>query len=150
MFIKKSKYLNFSLIFCSIPLFLSAQNMSELNFPSLGLYDQDKLFILPEKFVIETEVDPEAYILGPGDKIGVSIITGINTAYILTITPTGELWIPDIGPIHISGNNSPDAESKVAKYIHENIFKTSDISLVLLNIRQFKIQVEGSKHHQSY
>jgi protein involved in polysaccharide export with SLBB domain len=65
-------------------------------------------------------------------------------AYILTIIPSGALWIPDIGPIHISGNNIPDAEIKVAKYIHENRFKTADISLVLLNIRQFKIQVIGA------
>ena len=114
------------------------------NFQNIGLDHQDKLIRLPEAFIIETQIDPETYILGPGDKIGVSIITSSNMAYILTITPTGELWIPDIGPIHISGNNTPDAEIKVAKYIHENRYKSADISLVLLNIRQFKIQVIGA------
>ena len=114
------------------------------NFQNIGLNNQDKLIRLPEAFIIETQIDPETYILGPGDKIGLSIITSSNIAYILTITPSGELWIPDIGPIHISGNNIPDAEIKVAKYIHENRFKTADISLVLLNIRQFKIQVIGA------
>ena len=114
------------------------------NFQNFGLNNQDKLVRLPEAFIIETQIDPETYILGPGDKIGLSIITSSNMAYILTITPSGKLWIPDIGPIHISGNNIPDAEIKVAKYIHENRFKTADISLVLLNIRQFKIQVIGA------
>ena len=114
------------------------------NFQNIGLNNQDKLVRLPEAFIIETQIDPESYILGPGDKIGLSIITSSNMAYILTITPSGKLWIPDIGPIHISGNNIPDAEIKVAKYIHENRFKTADISLVLLNIRQFKIQVIGA------
>ena len=114
------------------------------NFPNIGLNNQDKLIRLPEAFIIETQIDPETYILGPGDKIGLSIITSSNMAYILTIIPSGALWIPDIGPIHISGNNIPDAEIKVAKYIHENRFKTADISLVLLNIRQFKIQVIGA------
>ena len=114
------------------------------NFQNIGLNNQDKLVRLPEAFIIETQIDPETYILGPGDKIGLSIITSSNMAYILTIIPSGALWIPDIGPIHISGNNTPDAETKVTKYIHENIFKTSDISLVLLNIRQFKIQVIGA------
>ena len=92
---------------------------------------------MTEAFIIETEVNPETYILGPGDKMGLSILTSANIVYILTITPSGELWIPDIGPIHISGNNIPDAEIKVAKYIHKNRFKTSDLSLVILNIRQF-------------
>ena len=114
------------------------------NFQNIGLNNQDKLIRLPEAFIIETKIDPEIYILGPGDKIGLSIITSSNMAYILTITPSGKLWIPDIGPIHISGNNIPDAEIKVAKYIHENRFKTANISLVLLNIRQFKIQVIGA------
>ena len=114
------------------------------NFQNIGLNNQDKLIRLPEAFIIETQIDPETYILGSGDKIGLSIITSSNMAYILTITPSGKLWIPDIGPIHISGNNIPDAEIKVAKYIHENRFKTADISLVLLNIRQFKIQVIGA------
>ena len=114
------------------------------NFQNIGLNNQDKLVRLPEAFIIETQIDPETYILGPGDKIGLSIITSSNMAYILTITPSGKLWIPDIGPIHISGNNIPDSEIKVAKYIHENRFKTADISLVLLNIRQFKIQVIGA------
>ena len=114
------------------------------NFQNIGLNNQDKLIRLSEAFIIETQIDPEAYILGPGDKIGLSIITSSNMAYILTIIPSGALWIPDIGPIHISGNNIPDAEIKVAKYIHENRFKTADISLVLLNIRQFKIQVIGA------
>ncbi len=114
------------------------------NFQNIGLNNQDKLIRLPEAFIIETQIDPETYILGPGDKIGLSIITSSNMAYILTIIPSGALWIPDIGPIHISGNNIPDAEIKVAKYIHENRFKTADISLVLLNIRQFKIQVIGA------
>ena len=114
------------------------------NLQNIGLDHQDKLIRLPEAFIIETQIDPETYILGPGDKIGLSIITSANIAYILTITPSGELWIPDIGSIHISGTNTSDAEIIVAKYIHENKFKSSDISLVLLNIRQFKIQVVGA------
>lgn len=114
------------------------------NFQNIGLDNQDKLVRLPEAFIIETQINPETYFLGPGDKIGLSIITSSNMAYILTITPSGELWIPDIGPIHISGKNIPNAEIKVAKFIHENRYKTSDISLVLLNIRQFKIQVIGA------
>ena len=132
------------LIFWVFTLYSFFQPLTGQNFQNIGLENQDKLIRLPEVFVIETQIDPQSYILGPGDKIGLSIITSSNMAYILTIAPSGELWIPDIGPTHISGNNIPDAEIKVADYIHENRFKTADISLVLLNIRQFKIQVIGA------
>ena len=39
-----------------------------------GFDNKDKLIKLSETFVIETEIDPTVYILGPGDKIGLNII----------------------------------------------------------------------------
>jgi hypothetical protein len=71
------------------------------NLQNLGFENKDKVLRLPETFVIEPEIDPQTYILGPGDKIGLSIITSANMAYVMTITPTGYLWIPDFGAIHI-------------------------------------------------
>ena len=132
------------LILWVFTLYSFIQPLIGQNFQNIGLENQDKLIRLPEVFVIETQIDPQSYILGPGDKIGLSIITSSNMAYILTIVPSGELWIPDIGPIHISGNNIHSAENKVIKYVHKNRSKAVDISLVLLNIRQFRIQVSGA------
>ena len=114
------------------------------NLQNLGLDNQDKVLRLPETFVIESEIDPEIYILGPGDKIGLSIITSANMAYVMTITPTGKLWIPDLGAVHISGMNIKSAEAKVAQYVHDNRFKSADVILLVLNIRHFKIQVIGA------
>ena len=78
-------------------MFLHTMIVFGQNFSNLGLENKDKIIRLPESFVIETEIDPETYILGPGDKIGLSIITSANIAYIINITPAGDLWIPDIG-----------------------------------------------------
>ena len=114
------------------------------NFQNIGLDNQDKLIRLPEAFIIETQIDPKTYILGPGDKIGLSIITSANIAYVMTITPTGYLWIPDFGEVHISGMDIKSAEAKVKQYIQENRFKSADVILVILNIRHFKNQVVGA------
>ncbi len=40
------------------------------NLQNLGFENKDKVLRLPETFVIESEIDPQTYILGPGDKIG--------------------------------------------------------------------------------
>ena len=114
------------------------------NLQNLGFENKDKVLRLPETFVIESEIDPQTYILGPGDKIGLSIITNANMAYVMTITPTGYLWIPDFGEIHISGMDIKSAEAKVKQYIQENRFKSADVTLVILNIRHFKNQVIGA------
>ena len=65
-------------------------------------------------------------------------------AYVMTITPTGHLWIPDFGEIHISGIDIKSAEAKVKNYIQENRFKSADVVLVILNVRHFKNQVVGA------
>ena len=62
----------------------------------------------------------------------------------MTITPMGDLWIPDVGAVHISGMNIKTAEVRVSEYIKENRFKSAEITLVILNIRHFKIQVIGA------
>ena len=87
------------------------------NLQNLGLADKDKILRLPESFVVENQINPETYILGPGDKIGLSIITNSNMAYILTITPMGNLWIPDMGAIHLSGMNLNSAKTKESKLL---------------------------------
>ena len=120
------------------------------NLQNLGFENKDKVLRLPETFVIESEIDPQTYILGPGDKIGLSIITNANMAYVMTITPTGYLWIPDFGEIHISGMDIKSAEAKVKQYIQENRFKSADVTLVILNIRHFKNQVIGAVMNPSF
>ena len=54
------RFLVFSLIFS----LLVGQNLQ-----NLGFENKDKVFRLPETFVIESEIDPQTYILGPGDDI---------------------------------------------------------------------------------
>ena len=100
---------------------------------NFGLDNKDKVLRFPETFIIESEIDPEMYILGPGDKVGVSIITSSNASYILTITPSGELWLPDIGSIYLSGENIINAKNKLLKFVQENRSSAASISLILLN-----------------
>jgi len=104
---------------------------------------------IDEYFVLEKDIDPEQYILGPGDKIGISITTSSDILsfiepYITIITPTGDVWIPDIGSINISGETIQNAEEHIIKFIKKNKLKSADVSMVLLDVRKFKIQVVGA------
>ena len=141
----KSMFINIRNIIIQIIAFsFIISTLMGQNLQNLGFENKDKVLRLPETFVIESEIDPQTYILGPGDKIGLSIITNANMAYVMTITPTGYLWIPDFGEIHISGMDIKSAEAKVKQYIQENRFKSADVTLVILNIRHFKNQVIGA------
>ena len=115
-----------------------------INNRSLDITDSDKLIRLPETFIIETEIDPKTYILGPADKVGLSIMSTSHLTYILTVMPSGQLWIPEIGIVAVSGLTIPDAEMKVQKYIQDEKYNSAEVSLILLNIRKFKVQISGA------
>ena len=100
----------------------------------MDISNSDKLIRLPESFIIETEIDPKTYILGPADKVGLSIMSTSHLTYILTVTPSGELWIPEIGAVAVSGLTIPEAEIKLQKYIQEEKYNTAEVLLILLNI----------------
>jgi protein involved in polysaccharide export with SLBB domain len=105
---------------------------------------------LIESFVLEHEIDPESYILGPGDKLGLNIISSVNLTYIITITPTGHLWIPDIGTVHVSGFSIPIAEAVVKEYVQNYKYNSAQVKVVLMNLRRFKVQVIGAINNPGF
>ena len=57
------------LIFWVFTLYSFIQPLTGQNFQNIGLDNQDKFIRLPEAFIIETQIDPESYFLGPGDSL---------------------------------------------------------------------------------
>ena len=140
---KRLLFSNNILIFLIIILF-EPINSQNFNSRDLDLDIDDQFLKLTESFILENEIDPEGYILGPGDKIGLNISTNINLTYILTITPTGYLWIPNLGKIHISGLSIIETQKKITEYIHNNKFNSAFVQIALMNLRKFKVQVIGA------
>jgi len=105
---------------------------------------------LSEKFAIETQIDSDQYILGPSDKLGLNIIGSENKTFILSVTPTGELLIPQIGAIHISGISITQAKLEIDDFVKDNAFTNARVELVLLNIRTFKIQTIGAVNNPGF
>ena len=132
-------------------LSISFNQKSKLNIPQQKVGpDIIQVVNLSEKFSIEAEINPDIYILGPGDKLGLNIVTSENTTFILTVTPTGDLWIPQVGSIHISGKSINDAKSEVSDFVRKNAFTNADIELVILNVRTFIIQVLGAVNNPGF
>ena len=127
--------------------FLMAQT---INSRDLELNDNDKLIKLTESFILESQIDINSYFLGPGDKIGLSIISNVNLTYIITISPTGHLWIPDIGTLVVAGLNISNCEKKIKEYFKKNKYNSAEVKVVLMNLRKFKIQVKGAVHNPGF
>ncbi|NQV41395.1 MAG: SLBB domain-containing protein [Candidatus Marinimicrobia bacterium] len=95
-------------------------------------------------FALESAIDSDAYILGPGDEIGLNILTRDLLTYPLTITPTGDLFIPGAGVCHVAGITLSEAILKVQSFVRNNAFPEAQTHMALLNPRKFKLLISGA------
>jgi protein involved in polysaccharide export with SLBB domain len=93
---------------------------------------------------IEKPINPDTYILGPGDLLGINIISTTNVSLPIRINPIGEIMIPSVGVLDVSEISITEAKNKISDYIIENVIKNAVVNVTLLDIRRFKIQVLGA------
>ena len=99
---------------------------------------------------IEKPIDPDSYILGPGDLLGVNILSTKNISLPIRINPVGEIMIPSVGVLDVNGISLSDARTKISDYVVETALKNAVVNVTLLDIRRFKIQVLGAVHNPGF
>ena len=85
---------------------------------------------------------PQNYVLGPGDQLIIDIYGASQETHTLTVSPDGDVTIPDFGPVHVSGLTVEAAHrrihSKVGTY-----FESSDIKVSVGQTRTILVNVMG-------
>ena len=103
-----------------------------------------------ERFVTDKIVDPDEYIVGPGDELHINIISSNETFdHSLVISPTGQLLIPSVGMVDCNKLKL----SQLVKEIKREIRSWSTnvrINVELINIREFRILVLGQFDNAGY
>ena len=103
-----------------------------------------------ERFVTDKIVDPDEYIVGPGDELHINIISSNETFdHSLVISPTGQLLIPSVGMVDCNKLKL----SQLVKEIKREIRSWSTnvrINVELINIREFRILVLGQFNNAGY
>ena len=91
---------------------------------------------------LEAAVDPEQYIVGPGDIFSFNIWGPLESQIPAAISPEGKLAIPSVGEIVADGltlSQLQDSVYEKAKPFYEG----SDISLTLESLRYCRVHVTG-------
>jgi len=102
-----------------------------------------------ELFALEKPIDPDTYLVGPGDLIAINIQTSEAVSKVLTINPTGFLMIPEVGRIDLRNLTLSQAIVQIDATIRLN-FKNARVSCELVGIRQFKIAIVGAVKTPGY
>jgi protein involved in polysaccharide export with SLBB domain len=95
------------------------------------------------KTLLDRKIDPNKYILGPGDDLSVFIWGSFEGEFQLTITPEGMLLVPEIGPIDIAGLTLSDARGKISSEIGRK-YRNVGSTVSLVDLRTFKVFVGGA------
>jgi len=99
---------------------------------------------LQDEVSLEQAIVPENYILGPGDELALNIIMGENLTLPIKVTPTGDIFIPSVGLVNVSDESLDNARIKIKQFIIQNAYPNAKVSIALLNVRKFRIQVVGA------
>ncbi|MFQ5605282.1 MAG: SLBB domain-containing protein [bacterium] len=120
----------------STPGAFQTQSSSQQTLTSPGL---DMLF---DAQSLEAAIDPDTYIVGPGDQFLINIWSTMEAGLHTMVTPEGKLIIPTIGTLNVDGKSLREVQKMVSqagakKYVQ------STISANLIQVRSFRVHVTG-------
>ena len=85
---------------------------------------------------------PQNYVLGPGDQLIIDIYGASQETHTLTISPDGDVTIPDFGPVHVSGLTVEAAHRRIRSKVG-TYFESSDIKVSVGQTRTILVNVMG-------
>ena len=127
-----------------------ARAQNELNFGQFdtrvtdkSILDNRDLKLNKPTIILEKSLDPNNYIIGPGDVFGININTMEKMFFPTTVGPVGDLLIPGVGSVSISGVNLKNSIQLIKDRISKT-YNNADIGVSLIDLKTFKIQIYGA------
>lgn len=91
---------------------------------------------------MERPINPDDYLLGPGDILTVAIPVSKPLQFDAMVSPDAKIVVPTIGEIDLREKTLTESKKIVQSYVNK-IFK-ADVSVSLKKMRQFKVYVIGA------
>lgn len=85
---------------------------------------------------------PQNYVLGPGDQLIIDIYGDTQKSEKLTVSPDGDVTVPDYGPIHVAGLSVSAAQSKVSSHLG-TYYESSNVKVTVGQTRTILVNVMG-------
>jgi len=91
----------------------------------------------------DREIDPTAYIVGPGDVLQLYIWGEFDLSYMLQINPEGNILIPTVGAFDVSGLTLVEAKERIFAAARDK-YPGVDVSITLASMRFFTAYLTGA------
>ena len=85
---------------------------------------------------------PQNYVLGPGDQLIIDVYGDTQRSEQLTVSPDGDVNVPEYGPVHVAGLTVAAAQSRVRGHLG-TYYESSDIKVTVGQTRTILVNVMG-------
>ena len=85
---------------------------------------------------------PQNYVLGPGDQLIIDVYGDTQKSEQLTVSPDGDVTVPDYGPIHVAGLSVSAAQAKVSSHLG-TYYESSNVKVTVGQTRTILVNVMG-------
>jgi len=92
---------------------------------------------------MEAPIDPQQYILGPGDAFAIFIFANQSLQYQAEVGPAGYLMVPSVGKINVRSKTLQQAEKELTALIQAK-YKVSTVNINLTRVRLISCFVSGA------
>ncbi|MFK5892169.1 MAG: SLBB domain-containing protein [Pseudomonadota bacterium] len=125
------------------PISLEEKVHKQLIQPSLEQFGYDLFNKTPSNLSAMTNIPiPLDYIVGPGDTIVIQLYGKTNVEYRLIVTREGNIQVPELGPIIVSGIKFYQVKNNLSSLFEKQIFGVK-ASITLTELRTINVMVVG-------
>ena len=93
--------------------------------------------------VLDGTLDPKEYVVGPGDLFSLNIWGSVNEQYETVVSPVGNLEVPTVGSVYVSGLTLEAAINKILKF-SKKVYSDVEVSVSLEQLRLFRVYLTGN------
>jgi protein involved in polysaccharide export with SLBB domain len=90
----------------------------------------------------EGPVDPDEYIVGPGDRLGIVFWQPTFTENTISVNGDGDVIIPYVGVVPVAGLTLREARRQIEEAVAKNL-RIAKVTISLIQPRQLRINVTG-------
>ena len=102
------------------------------------IFNNKKLSFEPQMNI----ATPQNYVVGPGDQLIIDIYGASQQSLKLTVSPDGDVTVPEFGPIRVSGMSISAAQARIRSKLG-SYYQSSEIKTSLGQTRSIMVNVMG-------
>ena len=85
---------------------------------------------------------PADYVIGPGDELRIRLWGQVNFQSNLRVDRSGEIYLPQVGPVHVAGMPFSELDEHLRKAIGR-VYRNFDLTVDVGQIRAIQVYVAG-------